>query len=102
METVTNLFDRFGGIRPMADILGEPPSTVQSWKSAGRIPAGKQPQVIERGTAAGIKVTAHDVVYPMGDGPDLPPCGHVDGNIATDGPGSTGKAAPISGVELVA
>lgn len=50
----------------MAEILGEAPSTVQSWKSARRIPAGKQPDVIERVGKAGIPITAEDVVWPFG------------------------------------
>ncbi len=53
----------------MADLLGEPPSTVQSWKSAGRIPSQKQPLVIQRASAAGITVTADDVVWPLGKRP---------------------------------
>lgn len=96
METVTNLFDRFGGIRPMAEILGEAPSTVQSWKAAGRIPAGKQPLVMERGAAKGIAVTAHDVVFPMGDGPDLPPCDHELQDKDHAAARSTGKTREVS------
>lgn len=39
---------------------------MQSWKAAGRIPAGKQPAVLERGRELGIEITAEDVVYPLG------------------------------------
>lgn len=60
-----DIFSRLGGIRKMADLLGEPPSTVQSWKKAGRIPSAKQPLVIERARAAGFPVTADDVVFPL-------------------------------------
>lgn len=49
----------------MADIIGEPPSTVQSWKTAGRIPAQKQPLVLAKAHEAGINVTAHDVIFPL-------------------------------------
>lgn len=66
MDNESTLFDRLGGIRKTAELLGEPPSTVQSWKAAGRIPAHKQPHVLERAEAAGIKITAEDVVYPLG------------------------------------
>lgn len=69
METDGTLFDRLGGIRKMAEMIGEPPSTVQSWKNAGRIPAQKQPLVIDKANAAGVEVTAEDVVFPLG----LPP-----------------------------
>lgn len=66
METETTLFDRLGGIRKMAELLGKPPSTVQSWKNAGRIPAQEQPLVLEKAKEAGVEVTADDVVFPMG------------------------------------
>jgi len=63
---MTTLFDKFGGIRPMAEHLSEAPSTVQGWKSAGRIPAGKQPAVLEKARELCIAITAHDVVFPLG------------------------------------
>jgi DNA-binding transcriptional regulator YdaS (Cro superfamily) len=66
MDIENNLFTKLGGTRKMADLLGEAPSTVQSWKSAGRIPAHKQPLVIERAKAAGVEVTADEVVFPFG------------------------------------
>jgi len=65
MVTPNTLFDRLGGIRKMAEIVGEAPSTVQSWKNAERIPAQKQPIVIERAAAAGLTITADEVVFPM-------------------------------------
>jgi len=60
------LFDRLGGVRPMAKLVGRAPSTVQSWKTEGRIPAHDQPNVIEKARAAGHDINADDVVYPMG------------------------------------
>jgi hypothetical protein len=66
MEPTATLFDRLGGIRRMADLLGEPPSTVQSWKNSGRIPAQKQPLVLEKAETAGVDITADDVVFPLG------------------------------------
>lgn len=76
METDDDLFTRCGGVRKMAEIIGEPPSTVQSWKVAGRIPSQKQPTVLERVGAAGIAITAEDVIWPLGkevahDGVDI-------------------------------
>jgi DNA-binding transcriptional regulator YdaS (Cro superfamily) len=65
-ETETSLFDRLGGIRKMAALVGRPPSTVQSWKTEGRIPAKEQPDVIEKACAAGFEITAEDVVFPLG------------------------------------
>lgn len=69
MERET-LFDRFGGTRRMADHLGEPPSTVQSWKAAGRIPAAKQGAVLEKARELELDVAAEDVIFPMGPAPE--------------------------------
>lgn len=33
----SNIVERFGGVRPLARLLGIPPSTVQHWKKTGRI-----------------------------------------------------------------
>lgn len=67
MSDEPNLFDRLGGTRAMADALGEPPSTVQSWKAAGRIPAAKQPAVLAlRVDKEGAAITAEDVIFPRG------------------------------------
>jgi DNA-binding transcriptional regulator YdaS (Cro superfamily) len=63
---MSDLFKRMGGTRAMAEMLGEPASTVQSWKSAGRVPAAKQPAVIEAAERAGIAVRAEDVIWPFG------------------------------------
>lgn len=54
----------------MARALGEPPSNVAAWKRVGRIPAEKQPHVLEVALANGLPVTAEDVVYPLGHRPD--------------------------------
>jgi len=67
---MTTLFDKFDGVRPMAEHLSEPPSTVQSWKTNGRIPAHKQPGVLRKARELGLSVTADDVVFPLGCGLD--------------------------------
>jgi hypothetical protein len=66
MANQVDLFSRLGGVRRFAEIISEAPSTVQSWKSAQRIPAHKQPGVIERVAAAGHVISAEDVVFPFG------------------------------------
>lgn len=63
---MSTLFEIFGGTRAMADRIGEHPSTVQSWKTAGRIPAGKQPHVLMRAEELGLPVTAEQVIWPLG------------------------------------
>ncbi len=67
MDTNRTIFDKFGGVRPMAVALSEPPSTVQSWKNVGRIPAGRQPDVLARAVELGLDVTLKDVVFPLGE-----------------------------------
>lgn len=66
MAEKQTLFDRFGGTRKMADHLSEPPSTVQSWKAAGRIPASKQAGVLEKARELEIEVDAEDIIFPVG------------------------------------
>jgi len=63
---MATLFEKFGGIRAMAEALSEAPSTVQSWKTTSRIPAHKQPGVISRAQELGLPVSAEDVVWPLG------------------------------------
>lgn len=66
MERITSLFSLFGGIRPMARKIKEPASNVAAWKRVGRIPAEKQPHVLEVGLSLGLPITAEHVVFPLG------------------------------------
>jgi hypothetical protein len=92
MEHGLNLFDRFGGIRPMAQALGESPSTVQTWKKTGRVPSIKQPDLLEKANELGLAVTAEDVVFPLrsrsiSDPVDPPsPLSRTDGSITGGAP----------------
>lgn len=70
MQRHNSIFALFGGIRPMAATLGENPSTVYSWRSVDRIPAEKQPRVLETGLALGLPITPELVVYPSGNVPE--------------------------------
>lgn len=65
MTEEKDLFDRLGGTRKIAAQIGEPVSTVQSWKVAGRIPAQKQTLLIEKYAEIGRVITADEVVWPM-------------------------------------
>lgn len=71
MERLTSIFDLFGGIRPMARALEENPSKVMAWKRAGHIPAQKQAEVLEKGLAHGLALTADHVVFPLGRPSDV-------------------------------
>lgn len=66
MSLEQNIFVLFGGIRPMARAVGVSPSNVAAWKRMGRIPAEKQPHVLEVGQAMGLTITAEHVVFPLG------------------------------------
>lgn len=54
------VIQRFGGIRPMAQKLGVPVSTVQGWKERGAIPANRREEVLA--AAAG-----HNIAMEPGD-----------------------------------
>lgn len=41
-----SVFDKFGGIRPMAEKVGVPPSTVKSWDMALRIPKWRHESIL--------------------------------------------------------
>ena len=45
--SVESVIKEFGGIRPMAAKLGIPVTTVQGWKSRGRIPLSRQKAIFD-------------------------------------------------------
>lgn len=60
MESV---FEKFGGIRPMAAKLGDlPASTVKSWHSKGVIPPWRHASILSAARQHGIEVTATDLI----------------------------------------
>lgn len=54
------IIKKFNGTRPMAERLGLPPSTVQSWKDTGRIPAKHQQAVLDKAREANIDLSPAD------------------------------------------
>jgi hypothetical protein len=54
------VIQRFGGIRPMAQKLGVPVSTVQGWKERGAIPANRREEVL-------AAADRHNIVWEPGD-----------------------------------
>jgi DNA-binding transcriptional regulator YdaS (Cro superfamily) len=50
----------FGGTRKMADIINVPPSTVQSWKDAGVIPARRHQAVLDAARENEVAITPAD------------------------------------------
>lgn len=57
-----SVFEKFGGIRPMAAKLGDvPPSTVKSWHKRRVIPAWRHQSVIDAAARHGIQLTIAEV-----------------------------------------
>ena len=71
MTYAERIVEKFGGTRPMAGRLGVPPSTVQSWKDAGVIPARRQGEVLDAARREGIDLTHADFFEPLDGDPAL-------------------------------
>lgn len=93
MEKNTSLFDRFGGVRPMARLLDEPASNVAAWKREGRIPAIKQPHVLATAQGMNLPITANDIIFPLGP---------ISPASATTAKAASGKAKNPTGTRKAA
>ncbi len=81
----------------MAEALGESPSTVQSWKAAGRVPSTKQPDVLARGAELKIGIGPVDVVFPLIRRPDANPADRSSVPLPADDTfGSVAACAPVA------
>ena len=60
MGYAEKIIEKFDGTRPMANALGLPPSTVQSWKDTGRIPSKHQQNVLDKARELGIEIAPAD------------------------------------------
>ena len=59
---MANVFEKFGGIRPMAAKLGfVPPSTVMSWERKGRIPAWRHAEILSAAQRLNIPLTVAEL-----------------------------------------
>lgn len=57
-----SVFEKFGGIRPMAAKLGGlPPSTVKSWHRKGDIPAWRHDSIMAAARAHGVSLTRDEL-----------------------------------------
>ncbi|WP_029006892.1 carph-isopro domain-containing protein [Azospirillum halopraeferens] len=61
-NAVERVIERFGGIRPMADKLGVPVSTVQGWKKRASIPAPRQAEVRAAAARLDLAIDEADLV----------------------------------------
>lgn len=57
-----SIFEKFGGIRPMAEKLGLPPSTVKSWHAKRSIPDWRHEPVMRAAADNGIPLKLEEVV----------------------------------------
>ncbi|WP_371306756.1 carph-isopro domain-containing protein [Azospirillum sp. TSA2s] len=60
MSYATNIIEGLGGTRKVARLLGLTPSTVQSWKDNGEIPAPRQRQLLGAARSNGLPLSADD------------------------------------------
>lgn len=58
-----SVFQKFGGIRPMASKLGNlPASTVKSWHTKRKIPLWRQPTVLASAKDHGIELSPEEIL----------------------------------------
>ena len=60
MNAAERIIEKFGGTRPAAEALAVPPSTVQSWKRTGVIPARRQQDVLSAAKARKLDIQPAD------------------------------------------
>lgn len=63
------VISRFGGVRPLARLLGKDPSTIHRWKQPaekggldGRVPSAVQRRLLELAREHGVALTPADLV----------------------------------------
>lgn len=64
-----SIFQKFGGIRPMAAKLGVPPSTVKSWHAKREIPTWRRQAVVDCAISHGLDVSLSEVEVIVPDAP---------------------------------
>lgn len=62
-----SVFQKFGGIRPMAAKLNVPPSTIKSWHSKRDIPEWRRQAVMDAAIRHGIDLSFDEVARPRVD-----------------------------------
>jgi hypothetical protein len=56
-----SVFEKFGGIRPMAAKLGLPSSTVKSWHVSRKIPTWRHGAILDAARAAAIDLAEDEL-----------------------------------------
>jgi hypothetical protein len=57
-----SVFEKFGGIRPMASKVGRPPSTVKSWHAKREIPEWHRDRILKAAALHRIPLTLDELV----------------------------------------
>lgn len=57
-----SVFQKFGGIRPMAAKIEVPPSTVKSWHSKREIPDWRRATILAKAKAHGIELAESELI----------------------------------------
>jgi len=65
-----SVFQKMGGIRPMAAKLGVPSSTVKSWHAKREIPLWRQRAVLDAAKSHGVALTSDEVANVLPDEPE--------------------------------
>ena len=85
MNATERIIQRFGGIRPMANKLKTPVTTVQGWKKRGAIPLSRHADL--RATALKLRIKLDEA--------DLEAATPAEDHSATEAKAADGKAAPM-------
>lgn len=67
---MASVFQKFGGIRPMASKLGDvPPSTIMSWYGKRKIPVWRHQSILDAAKRYDIPLEAHELTDIRPDDP---------------------------------
>lgn len=68
---MASVFQKFGGIRPMAAKVGDPVSTVKSWHKKGRIPRWRHDAILASAEREAIQIARDELENVRPDDPTL-------------------------------
>ena len=69
---MASIFQKFGGIRPMAAKIGDvPPSTIMSWHNKRRIPGWRHDSILASAARHGIELTPDELTNVRPDDPEF-------------------------------
>lgn len=72
VRDMLSIFQKFGGIRPMAAKLSVPPSTIKSWHAKRAIPDWRHRAVMEAALAHNVDLSPDEIVNIRPDSTEAP------------------------------